>query len=177
MTRLAEIIELYEFNTWATQRMFESTSVLSDEELTRDLKNSFPSVRDTLLHIVGAEWVWLTRWQGTSPSALPDTSAASTHSQIVRWWHEIDTDRQTFLTSLTPNALDGIIGYTNFAGQPLAFPLWQMLRHLVNHTSYHRGQITTMLKQLGHQPIATDMILFYQATQELRLRTASKNTV
>lgn len=162
MTRLAEIMELYEFNAWATHRMFETTSVLSEEELSRDLKNSFPSVRDTLIHMVGAEWVWFTRWQGTSPSALPNTKTELSHSQIVRWWQEIDADRQAYLKSLTPDALDGIIDYTNFAGKHLALPLWQMLRHLVNHSSYHRGQITTMLKQLDHPATATDMILFYQ---------------
>lgn len=166
MTRLDEIMELYEFNAWATQRMFGTTSVLSEEELTRDLKNSFPSVRDTLIHMVGAEWVWLTRWQGTSPTALPNTTTDLAHAQIVRWWQEIDADRQAYLGKLTADALDGMIGYTNFAGKHFAFPLWQMLRHLVNHSSYHRGQITTMLRQLGRTSIATDMILMYQDRYE-----------
>ena len=80
----------------------------------------------------------------------------------MHWWREIDANRHAFLQALTPRALDDMIRYTNFAGKDLVFPLWPMLRHLVNHSSYHRGQITTMLKQLGHQPIATDMILFYQ---------------
>ncbi|MGQ0560981.1 MAG: DinB family protein [Gemmatimonadota bacterium] len=162
MTRFDEILELYDFNAWATRRMFESTSALSDEELARDLKNSFPSVRDTLIHIVGADWVWLTRWQGSSPSALPSTKESLSHDDLVRWWHDIDAERDAFLRGLTPDALDRVVAYRNFAGVDFGFPLWQMLRHLVNHSSYHRGQVTTMLKQLGHKPVSTDMILLYQ---------------
>jgi uncharacterized damage-inducible protein DinB len=62
--------------------------------------------------------------------------------------------------------LDVLVAYRNFAGIDLAFPLWQMLRHVVNHSSYHRGQVTTMLKQLGHRAISTDMILMYQEKQK-----------
>ncbi|MGQ0815064.1 MAG: DinB family protein [Gemmatimonadota bacterium] len=166
MTRLDEIRELYEFNAWATSRMFQATSLLSEDELTRDLKNSFPSIRDTLVHIVGAEWVWLTRWQGSSPTAIPNMNAAMSHAEIVRWWHEINAERDQLLRSLAPESLDRIVAYKNFAGVDFAFPLWQMLRHLVNHSSYHRGQITTMLKQLGHKPVSTDLILMYQERQK-----------
>lgn len=166
MTRIDEIMELYQFNAWAARRMFESTSGLPEDQLTRDLGSSFPSVRDTLAHIVGSEWVWLSRWQGTSPTALPAGAQALGHSQIARWWEEIETNRRAFLLALTPATLDRDINYTNFAGQPLAFPLWRQLRHVVNHSTYHRGQITTMLRQLGHPPVATDMIRMYQELLE-----------
>jgi uncharacterized damage-inducible protein DinB len=166
MTRLDEIVELFDFNAWATRRMFESTAALSEEEFTRDLRNSFPSIRDTLIHTVGAEWVWLTRWRGTSPAAIPNTTSTLTHAEIVRWWEEVDAERAEFLRSLGPDSLDVIVAYRNFAGVDYAFPLWQMLRHVVNHSSYHRGQVTTMLKQLGHKPISTDLILMYQERQK-----------
>jgi uncharacterized damage-inducible protein DinB len=164
MTRLDEIAELFEFHAWATRRMFESTAELSDEEFARDLGNSFPSIRDTLVHTIGAEWVWLTRWHGTSPTAFP-TAAAPTHADIVRRWEEINAERAAFLRSLAPDSIDVVVAYRSFAGVDFAFPLWQMLRHVVNHSSYHRGQVTTMLKQLGHKPISTDMILMYQERQ------------
>ena len=162
MTRLDEIKELFVFNTWAARRMFDATSHLSGEELGRDLKNSFPSVRDTLVHIVGAEWVWLSRWRGTSPTAIPNTHANLNHDQIIAWWEEINNDRESLLVNLTEDALDRTIEYTSFAGVHYAFPFWQMMRHQVNHSSYHRGQVMTMIKQLGHKPVSTDMILMYQ---------------
>lgn len=168
MTRLDELKELYRFHTWATERMFGATAHLSADELNRDLKNSFPSVRDTLLHIVGSEWVWYERWQGTSPPVFPNDRKDYTHPQIVTWWQQIDRDREAFLTSLTESAIDVPITYVNFAGKTFSFPLWQMLRHVVNHSSYHRGEVTTMLRQLGHKPVSTDMILLYQEEQMAR---------
>ena len=170
MTRLEEIAELFEFNAWATRRMFESTAALSEEEFARDLGNSFPSIRDTLIHTVGAEWVWLTRWRGSSPTAIPNMTAPLTHADIVRWWEDINAERAELLRSLGPDSLDVLVAYRNFSGVDLAFPLWQMLRHVVNHGSYHRGQVTTMLKQLGHKPLSTDMILMYQERQGIPIR-------
>jgi uncharacterized damage-inducible protein DinB len=162
MTRLDDIRELYDYNTWAMRRMFDATDVLSEEEFTRDMKNSFPSVRDTLIHTVGAEWVWLTRWQGTSPTSFPDAAELKTNADIRDRWEQINGNRASYLASLTDPTIDGPLAYTNFAGKHFAFPLWQMLRHLVNHSSYHRGQVTTMLRQLGRAAVSTDMILMYQ---------------
>ncbi|HUP88336.1 MAG TPA: DinB family protein [Longimicrobiales bacterium] len=162
MTRLDELRELFRFNRWAEERMFEATGKLSEEELNRDLGNSFPSVRETLLHIVGAEWVWLTRWKGTSPTEYPRDKRALTHPQIFTWWRSVDSDRDAFVAGLTEADVDRLLEYTNFAGKNFSFPFWQMFRHVVNHSSYHRGEITTMLRQLGHKPVSTDMILLYQ---------------
>ena len=166
MNRTEELRELFAFNTWAARRMFESLAVLSQDELTRDLGNSFPSIRDTLIHIVGADWVWLERWHGTSPRAFPDAASLATLQDIALRWQQIDDARRTFLSSLKDADLDRVVHYTSFAGMHFAFPLWQMLRHVVNHGSYHRGQVTTLLKQLGHKPMSTDMILMYQEIQK-----------
>jgi uncharacterized damage-inducible protein DinB len=162
MTRLDEIRELYDYNAWAMRRMFDATDALSEEEFTRDLKNSFPSIRDTLVHTVGAEWVWLTRWRGTSPTSFPEAAALMTNADVRSRWEEIQRDRDSYLASLTEASIDATLTYTNFAGKQFTFPLWQMLRHVVNHCSYHRGQITTMLRQLGHPAVSTDLILMYQ---------------
>lgn len=162
MTRLDDILELYEFNDWAMQRLLQATESLSDEEFTRDMGNSFASIRDTLVHIVGAEWVWLTRWRGTSPSAIPNMDAELTHAQIAAWWREIRADRALYLTGLQEDALDGALAYTNFAGKPFSIPLRHAFRHMVNHSTYHRGQIMTMIKQLGRKPVSSDLILMVQ---------------
>ncbi|HEX6560327.1 MAG TPA: DinB family protein [Longimicrobiales bacterium] len=165
MTRLDEVRELYRFHSWATERLFSTTGTLTDDELTRDMSSSFPSVRDTLVHMVGSEWVWLTRWHGISPTSFPDAEHLTTHSGISERWRDINAQRERYLNSLDAATLDRTIAYTNFAGAHFEFPLWQMLRHVVNHASYHRGQVVTMLRQLGYKPPATDMILMYQELQ------------
>lgn len=161
-TRVEEMRELFTFNAWAMRRLLDDTAKLSDEEIKRDMGNSFPSIRDTLVHMVGAEWVWLSRWHGTSPTEIPNTKGNMSHQEIVEWWRLINDEREAFFATLTDEALDRVVEYRNFAGKDFMFPLWQMLRHVVNHATYHRGQVVTMMKQLGYTPTATDMILMYQ---------------
>ncbi|HEX9652931.1 MAG TPA: DinB family protein, partial [bacterium] len=124
--------------------------------------NSFPSIRETLVHMLSAEWIWLTRWNGSSPTGMPESWELSTHASLRRQWLEAEREQTTFVSGLTEDALNKVISYRNTAGQPFANPLWQMMRHVVNHSTYHRGQVTTMLRQLGAEAVATDLIVFFR---------------
>lgn len=161
MTRLDEIRQLYEFNRWANGRILEAAAALDPEPFDRDLGSSFPSVRATLAHILGAEWIWLSRWNGTSPTAPPAWPLDDVASLRARWT-EVEAGQAALLAALTEDRLDQVIDYRNLAGEPYRSPLWQMLRHVVNHSSYHRGQVTTMLRQLGAAAPATDLILYFR---------------
>lgn len=165
MDRTAEIRELFAFNRWANQRMLDALAPLTDEEFRRDLKNSHPSIRDTVLHVMGSEWVWLSRWLGSSPRARPAEWDAYGLPQIRTEWDALADAIASFVGQLTDADLDREIHYNNFKGAACQNPLWQLLRHMVNHSSYHRGQVTTMLRQLGHTPVATDLVLYYRLQQ------------
>ncbi len=167
MGRITEIRELYAFNRWANQRMLDALAALSEEEFHRDLRSSHPSVRDTVLHIMASEWIWLSRWLGTSPTAMPQEWSSYTLSQIVAAWDELYRAQKSFLEQLNDADLDRIVDYRNLRGEAHSNVLWQLLRHMVNHSSYHRGQITTMLRQLGHTPVATDLVLYYRLQQSV----------
>ena len=158
---LERIRALYDFNRWANGRVLEAAEKLTPEQFTKDLRNSFPSVRDTLVHIMGAEWIWLERWKGNSPKALLGATEFPTVLSIKKRWEEIERDQMKFITAVTDESLKKVVGYTNLKGDPYRYPMWQMLQHLVNHSTYHRGQITTMLRQLGAKPLATDLLVFY----------------
>jgi len=159
---IKEMQGLYEYNRWANRRILEAASKLSEEEFNKDLHNSFPSIRDTLAHILAGEWIWLTRWNGASPTGTPDSWDLSTFEALRMQWQEVQKDQIAFVSSLTDDALDQVIAYRNTAGEPFSNPLWQMMRHVVNHSTYHRGQVTTMLRQLGAQAVATDLIVYYR---------------
>lgn len=159
---LEEIRELYDYNRWANHRALEATAALDQDQLTRDLGNSFPSVRDTLVHVLSAEWVWLSRWNGTSPTAFPESAGLDTHERIRARWSELEGEFATFLAALTEARLSEVLEYRNTKGEPYAEPLWQLMRHVVNHSTYHRGQITTMLRQLGAMPASTDLIRYFR---------------
>ncbi len=155
------IQELYKYNAWANGQTFEAVAKLTPEQFNKDLATSYHSVKGTLVHIVGGEWIWLRRWLGTSPKALLDPNEFFSVEQIKKRWEEVEQERKEFISTLTEDSLKKPLAYTNIKGQPFTYPLWQALQHLVNHSTYHRGQITTMLRQLGAKPQPADFLVYY----------------
>ena len=153
---------LYTFNDWANKRALQAASALSSEQFTKPLGNSFSSVRDTLAHIAGAESVWLQRFKGSSPSAMPDISRFADIAALQSEWTPAAADLLSFVGGLTQADLDRVIEYKTMNFGVYSNPMWQSLQHVVNHGTYHRGQITTMLRQLGAKPILTDLMHFYR---------------
>jgi len=153
---------LYDFNAWANHRTLDACAALTGEQFTRNLGSSYASVRDTLTHIMGGEWFWLERWHGRSPGGLPPAEEFADLASLRARWATSEQNLLQFVTGRTAEDLARVQHYRTTEGQPNAQPLWQMLQHLANHGSYHRGQITSMLRQLGAVPAATDLILFYR---------------
>jgi len=153
---------LYGYNSWANRRTREACAQLAPEQFTRDLGSSFGSVRDTLVHILGAEWIWLERWLGRVPTGFPKSADFADLASVERRWAEIERGLTAFVASLKPEDLQRVVHYTNMSGVAQEGPVWPMLQHLVNHGTYHRGQITTLLRQLGAKPISTDMLNGYR---------------
>jgi uncharacterized damage-inducible protein DinB len=119
-------------------------------------------VRDTLAHIVSAEWIWLARWRGDSPTGAPESWNLATRAGIRAEWERIERDREAFLVGLDDGALSGSVAYRSMRGEPFAQPLGQLLRHVINHSTYHRGQVASQLRQLGVAVPATDLVLYYR---------------
>jgi uncharacterized damage-inducible protein DinB len=108
------------------------------------------------------EWLWLERWHGRSPNSFAPSSDFPTLDSVRSRWAEIDRDLLDYVASLTPEDVQRMIHHTTTAGVPYTHPLWQMLQHLANHGTYHRGQVTTLLRQLGAKVTGTDLITFYR---------------
>ncbi|MGB8541196.1 MAG: DinB family protein [Candidatus Acidiferrales bacterium] len=153
---------LYDYNSWANHRTLEACAPLTGEQFTRDLHSSFRSVRDTLVHILLVEWLWRERWLGRSPDKYPPATDFPTLEALRQRWAEVEKNLLGYISSLKPEDLDRVIEHKTTAGVPQAAALSQMLQHLVNHGTYHRGQIATMLRQLDARPISTDLIFFYR---------------
>jgi len=158
---LDEIRTLYSYNRWATHRLLEASQALSRSAFTRDLGTSHGSVRGTLVHTLWAEWIWLQRWRGTSPKEVfvedqfPDVDAVEFR------WGAVERDRQEFIAGLTEDRLLASISYENLQGQRWEYALVHMMQHVVNHSSYHRGQVVTLLRQLDQRPPTTDFLVFF----------------
>ncbi len=158
----AEMVALFKYNAWADRRVLEAASALTQEQFTKQMGSSFSSVRDTLVHIYGVEWLWLERFQGRSPSAIPDDPAFADIANLKASWGAFEPKLLNFVRGLTKEGLDAVMEYKTMKYGVYSNPLWQSMLHLVNHGTYHRGQITTMLRQLGAQPILTDLMHFYR---------------
>jgi uncharacterized damage-inducible protein DinB len=161
---LTEIKRLYDYNRWANERVLESLRPISQEVFASDKGASHGSIRGVLAHIAGAQWIWLERWKGSSPAALLLESEFETVEIATARLARIDQDLGDFSSQLTQADIDGTRGYRTTEGKPYSNILGDMMLHVANHSSYHRGQITTLLRQLGAVPQSTDFILF------LRLR-------
>ncbi len=157
-----EIRELFAYTAWANARILEAVAKLDEGALSKDLGSSYPSVRDTLVHLLSADWIWLSRWQGVSPTARPDSWDLSSFAAIRTQWAEIEREQTAFVAALTETDLDRPLAYRNMKGERFVNTLGETLRHVVNHASYHRGQVVTMLRQLGAEGVNTDLIAFYR---------------
>ena len=158
---LKDISELYDYNRWANRRTLAAAGRLGGDAFLRDMGNSFSSVRDTLAHIIGAEWIWLERWHGRFPTALLEAGHFTTVRSLESRWEAVEHDQARFFQSLTGQRLNEELAYLNRSGQRYSYPLWQQMTHVVNHSSYHRGQVTTLLRQLGAEAVSTDFLEYY----------------
>ena len=155
------LTELLDYHYWAQERIYEAVAPLSPEEFTRNLGNSFPSIRDTLVHIHFAECLWYARWQNEplpapAAEAFPDLASVRTASSA----HEVRM--RALLERLGQDGINQSLDYTSrLDGKDHRSLFWQMFKHVINHGTYHRGQITMMLRQLEAKPVGTDLILFY----------------
>lgn len=152
---------LFAYDSWANRRLLEAAAALTPEQFTKDLGSSFRSVRDTLAHIMGAEFLWLERFQGRTaalldPGQFPDIAALRAR------WAQVENDLTAYVGKLTAADLERSFDYRDMKGNPHTSVLSQTLQHLANHSTYHRGQVTTLMRQLGAKPIGTDLIGFYR---------------
>jgi uncharacterized damage-inducible protein DinB len=158
---------LYEYDRWANNRVLQAASTLSAEEFTHDLGGSFRSVRDTLVHIIGGEWGWLTYWKEPSPSSAFVTDLWTRHDALFTpnafpevtavqlKWAEVEKEQTEFVNRVTNESLGRMLP---LRGTQIS--LAHLMQHLANHSTYHRGQVALMMRQLAAKPLATDFHVF-----------------
>lgn len=157
-----EVRILFHYNSWANHRALDAAAQLTDEQFAKPLGSSFSSLRDTMVHICGAEWIWNERFHGRSPSAIPDLGSIQTVASLREHWAPQEKNLMEFVSGLTPADLNRVFEYKTLNFGVYSNPLWQSLQHLANHGTYHRGQVATMIRQHGAKPILTDLMHFYR---------------
>ena len=160
---LRDIQTLYDYNYWAHHRILDVVALLTHEQFTKNLASSHGGLHGTMFHAMGAEEIWLKRWKGVSPVSFgraedfPDFQALRSH------WESVEREMMAFVRDLKSDKdVERIITYKDLKGNEYAQPLHQLMQHLVNHSSYHRGQVVAMLRQVGAKPVGTDMVAFFR---------------
>ena len=160
---LKDLRTLLDYHYWARDVIFDAVAPLSPEQFTRQVDSSFKSVRDTVAHIYAADLIWYTRWVGESPSGLIAYDSFPDVESIRRAWGDLEGKVRAFVDGLGEAGVSRVFEYKLLSGATGGSPFSEMLSHVVNHGSYHRGQVTTLLRQLGAAPPkSTDMITFYR---------------
>lgn len=151
---------LLEYTVWANHRVMRVAATLSVDDFKRDLGSSHGGVRGTLAHTMGAEWIWLERFKGVSPTRGLDESEFADIVALRDRWTLIEEHRADWFRSLREADAAAPVEFRTLAGVAYRTPLWQLLQHVANHSSYHRGQVVTMLRQLGARSVSTDLLLW-----------------
>jgi uncharacterized damage-inducible protein DinB len=155
---LSALNELFSHNYWARDRQLKVCATLTQEQFLRPLGNSFPSMRDTLVHLLAVEWLWLERWRGRSPRVLLAPEEFPTCADVRERWEAVAQEMRQHLATLPAETLDQPLTCTSTRGNTWTHPLWRMMVHVLEHQTYHRGQVTALLRQLGVQPPKVDFL-------------------
>lgn len=161
----SDIRRLFDYTEWANSLALTAAAELSDENLRHDFNISHRSIFGTLLHMAGAEWIWLERWHGHSPAAaeawaLWTTDSCADLQVLNQRWRDLIDRRTQFVSELDEPRLAAELGFKLLSGDASSMPLVDQMQHVANHATLHRGQVVGMIRQLGIMPPATDL-LFY----------------
>lgn len=152
----------YDYGYWANGKLFEVVSRLEPDQFTRTVAGSYGSIRNTLVHILSAEWGWLDRCGGPKRGPALKAEDFPTPRSITDAWARVEGYVRDFLASLDDGDLDQVVEFTTPRGEKRSMVLGPLMQHAANHGVHHRGQVALLLRVLGHTPGNFDL-LFYDA--------------
>jgi uncharacterized damage-inducible protein DinB len=157
---------LYSYNAWANGRILLASGLVTDLQLKRQPVAGLGSLRDILVHTMGAQWIWLCRWRGVSPAVMPDPHEYHNLEALRLRWTEIEGETQAFVHSLDEATLHRDVSYTSLSGTAHADALWQLMFHQVNHATQHRSEAAILLTLYNLSPGDLDFIYYLRLVRE-----------
>jgi uncharacterized damage-inducible protein DinB len=158
----ADTLRLHlDYTAWASQRLMDAAAKLSAEELTHDFKTADKSVLDTLVHVYAADRIWLARVLGEPRATFIDPEDRDL-GLLQAEWPALLQRWKLWLRDLNDVDVLQPISYKDTKGNPYSSPLWQIILHVVNHGTHHRGQVSGFLRAMGHTPAPLDLIAYYR---------------
>ncbi|HVZ49788.1 MAG TPA: DinB family protein [Gemmatimonadaceae bacterium] len=167
--RASDLVTLLDYSCWARDRVLAAAAKLTPEQYVKPMGNSFSSVRDTIVHLYAAEWIWVKRILGELPVKFPPPETFPDVASVRAAWAETEQKLRAFVGALDDGGVDRVVEYQTLSYGPGSSTIAQIIQHVVNHGSYHRGQVTTMIRQLGGEPAkGLDLILYFRERDQGR---------
>lgn len=156
-------IEVAKYNQWANQKFINWMLAISEDQWNQSLVSSFPSIAETVLHIVGAEKVWYDRLMKVeNPIWLPFTFKGGKEETLSEW-SKSSGSLIDFVEHMSNDIINDLIPYKRINGEAFSQPVFEILSHVFNHSTYHRGQLVTLLRQVGFTEVSsTDQLLYFR---------------
>ncbi len=155
-----DILLLYQYNQWANAKILNAAASVTHGTIPRARFLSSRRLARNLVHALSAEWIWRTRWEGTSPTQLLKPEEFPDVQSLRARWADEETRLMNFVNNVSEERLNSTFDYTNTSGKPFTRILWQAMAHVVNHGTQHRTEAAAMLTDLGHSPGDIDLIFF-----------------
>lgn len=152
---------LYDYHYWANHRYLDAAAGLSETQYLQPQGHSWGSVHGTLLHMMNAEWIWLSRWQGQSPREFPRPGDFPTLAALRERWAALEAELRGFVAAQTPESVLHEVAYTTTSGVPHRAILWQLMAHVPNHATHHRGELAAMFALLDASHPEEDMNKYF----------------
>jgi uncharacterized damage-inducible protein DinB len=156
---------LFDYSYWANGKLFQVLSQLTTEEFTQTVAGSYGSVRNTMVHILSAEWGWLDRCGGPQRGAALVASEYPTTASLIDRWQQVEAFVREFLANLRDEDLDRAVEFSFGGGPKHSMRLGHLMHHAAIHGVHHRGQVALLLRTLGYTPGNFDF-LFYNGSGE-----------
>jgi uncharacterized damage-inducible protein DinB len=152
---------MYDYHYWANDRILKQVEKVSDADFVKPMSKGYGALGTVLVHMIAAEWVWRSRWDGVSPTEMLDAKDLPTLGAIRLRWRDEEKKMRARLAELTDSELPRVIRYKNTRGEDLARPLWQVLAQVANHGTQHRAEAAAMLTDLGFSPGNLDLTIYF----------------
>jgi uncharacterized damage-inducible protein DinB len=166
--RVADLELLYDYGYWANRKLFEVISQLTPEQFASPVAGSYGSIRNTLVHVMSAEWGWLDRCGGPPRGPRLNPDDYPTVESLVDGWGRVEGYLRNFLSTLKDEDLAREIEFKIGDAPSQSLAIGEMLQHGANHAVHHRGQVALLLRVLGYVPGNFDLIFYFEEKQTHR---------
>jgi uncharacterized damage-inducible protein DinB len=154
--------EIAEYNLWANTIVCDWLEQITDEQWNKEIFSSFNSIQETVLHIISAEKAWLQRFK-KQPVEWLQSTYRGTKNEHIKLWKDNSAELKAFIDAFDENDLNKNLDFKRLNGDAYSMPYYQLFAHVVNHATYHRGQLVTMLRQAGFRNVSsTDLLGVYR---------------